>query len=38
MIDKAGNVQHGNVKTKQEIASDILDIISETQICSHGKQ
>ncbi|MEI6173414.1 MAG: bifunctional phosphopantothenoylcysteine decarboxylase/phosphopantothenate--cysteine ligase CoaBC [Bacteroidota bacterium] len=29
IIDKAGNIRQGSVKTKQEIASDILDVITE---------
>jgi len=29
IIDKTGNIRQGSVKTKQEIASDILDVITE---------
>jgi len=29
ILDKAGNIRQGIVKTKQEIASDILDVITE---------
>jgi phosphopantothenoylcysteine decarboxylase/phosphopantothenate--cysteine ligase len=29
IIDKAGHIRHGGLKTKREVASDILDTISE---------